>query len=282
MQETTQNHEAPVFSNTVLCTAFFELFNEDALETMARMQNDSVDLVVTSPPYDGMRLYNGYSFDFENIAKELFRVLKLGGVIVWIVGDETVNGSESGTSFKQALYFKGIGFNLYDTMIYSKKNYIPLTHKRYEQQFEYMFVFSKGKPKTFNPLMKDNKQVGQIKGGNFRQYKDVKGSRHKDIGVKKESIKPNIWVYNVGMANSTKDKIAFEHPAIFPEQLANDHIISWSNEGDLVYDPFAGSGTTGKMAILNNRKCVMSEISKEYCDIINRRLSDLSYQSGLF
>ena len=135
-----------------------------------------------------------------------------------------------------------------------------------------MFVLSKGKPNTFNPLMKPNKQVGQIKGGTFRQIKDKKGKRHKDVGVAKESIKPNIWFYNVGMANSTKDKFAFKHSAIFPEQLANDHILSWTNENDLVYDPFMGSGTTAKMSILNNRNWIGSEISSEYCDIIDERV----------
>lgn len=246
--------------------------NENCLDTMAKMSDNFIDLTVTSPPYDNLRTYNGYSFDFENIAKELYRVTKQGGVVVWVVGDATIKGSESGTSFRQALYFKEIGFNLHDTMIYQKSNYIPLTHNRYEQQFEYMFIFSKGKPKIFNPLMKQNKQVGQIKGGTFRQQKDKKGARHKDIGVAKESIKPNIWFYNVGMANSTKDKIAFKHPAIFPEQLANDHIISWSNENDLVYDPFMGSGTTAKMSILNKRNWIGSEISSEYCEIIEERI----------
>ena len=260
----------------------FLLFNESNLDTMLRMPDNFVDLVVTSPPYDDLRNYNGYSFDFEGVAKELYRVIKQGGVLVWIVNDKTNKGSESLTSFKQALYFKEIGFNVHDTMIYAKTNYIPLTHNRYEQQFEYMFVFSKGKPKTFNPLMKENKQVGQIKGGTFRQSKDEKGARHKDIGVAKESIKPNIWFYNVGMANSTKDKIAFNHPAIFPEQLANDHITSWSNEGDIIYDPFAGSGTTGKMAILNKRRCIMSEISSEYCEIIKRRLEPIINERTFF
>ena len=248
------------------------LYIENCLDTMWRMPDGFIDLTVTSPPYDNLRTYNGYSFDFEAVAKELFRVTKPGGVVVWVVGDQTVNGSETGTSFRQALFFKDIGFNVHDTMIYAKSNYIPLTHKRYEQQFEYMFIFSKGKPKTFNPLMKENKQVGQIKGGTFRQSKDEKGARHKDIGVAKESIKPNIWFYNVGMANSTKDKIAFQHSAIFPEQLASDHIISWSNPGDIVYDPFAGSGTTPKMSIINGRNWVASEISEEYAPIIEERV----------
>ena len=256
-----------------------KIYNENCIDTMAKMPDNFINLTVTSPPYDKLRDYNGYSFPFEDIAKELYRVTKEGGVVVWVVNDSTKNGSESLTSFRQAIYFKEIGFNVHDTMIYAKSNYIPLTHNRYEQQFEYMFVFSKGKPKTFNPLMKENKQVGQIKGGTFRQNKDEKGARHKDIGVAKESIKPNIWFYNVGMANSTKDKIAFNHSAIFPEQLAQDHILSWSNENDLIYDPFMGSGTTAKMAILNNRKFIGSEISEEYCKIIETRIKECG---GLF
>lgn len=248
------------------------IYNENNLDTMARMPDGFVDLTVTSPPYDSLRKYNGYSFDFESVAKELYRVTKPGGVVVWVVGDATVRGSETGTSFRQALYFMECGFSLHDTMIYAKNNYIPLTHNRYEQQFEFMFILSKGKPKTFNPTKKENLQVGAIKGGTFRQKKDEKGKRHKDIGVKKFSIRPNVWFYNVGMANSTKDRTAFDHPAIFPEALANDHIISWSNEGDMVYDPFSGSGTTAKMAYLNNRRYIGSEVSEEYCEISRKRL----------
>jgi len=255
-------------------------YNENCLDTMARMEDNFIDLTVTSPPYDDLRTYNGYSFDFESVAKELYRVTKNGGIVVWVVGDKTHKGSESGTSFKQALYFIECGFKLYDTMIYAKTNYIPLTHKRYEQQFEYMFILSKGKPNTFNPIMKLNKQVGAIKGGTFNQDGGNRlGKRHKDKGVAKESIKPNIWFYNVGMNNSSKDKIAFKHRAIFPEQLANDHIISWSNENDIVYDPFMGSGTTAKASKVSNRKYIGSEISKEYCNIIEQRLIECG---GLF
>ena len=251
-------------------------YNENCLDTMARMPDGFIDLTVTSPPYDNLRTYNGYSFDFEAVAKELFRVTKQFGVVVWVVGDATIKGSETGTSFKQALYFKEIGFNLHDTMIYAKNNYIPLTHNRYEQQFEYMFIFSKGRPKTFYPIMRDNAQAGRIKGGTFNQDGKTLSKRHKDIGVTSKSICPNIFFYNVGMMNSTKDRFAFEHRAVFPEQLANDHIISWSNEGDLIYDPFMGSGTTAKMSIINKRNWIGSEISEEYCKIIERRITTAS------
>lgn len=244
----------------------------DAKDELPKLPSECIDLTVTSPPYDNLREYNGYSFDFERIAQELYRVTKPGGVVVWVVGDATVNGSETGTSFQQALYFKEIGFNLHDTMIYAKTNYIPLTHNRYEQQFEYMFIVSKGKPSTFQPIMKTNWQRGAIKGGSFRQDRDNLGKRHKDVGVAKESFKPNIWFYDVGMNNSTRDKEAFKHPATFPEALVADQIRTWSQEGNLVLDPLNGSGTTTKMAYKLNRKYIGIDISQEYCDIAEQRL----------
>jgi|AntDeeMinimDraft_5_1070356.scaffolds.fasta_scaffold05401_1 site-specific DNA-methyltransferase (adenine-specific) len=256
-----------------------KVFNENCLDTMARMPDKFINLTVTSPPYDGLRAYNGYSFDFESIAKELYRVTKDGGVVVWIVGDKVIKGSESGTSFKQALFFKECGFNLHDTMIYNRST-IPLTHNRYEQEFEYMFIFSKGKPNTFNPIKIDySENTKKRRKTKYTNYKhrdnNEKGVPSKLGGLKKYGrIKGNIWNYKVGNHQSTKDKIAFKHPAIFPEKLANDHIISWSNEGDVIYDCFMGSGTTAKMAIINKRKWIGSEMSSEYCEIIDKRLND--------
>ena len=252
-----------------------KIYNENCLETMARMPDGFVDLTVTSPPYDNLRNYNGYSFDFEAVAKELYRVTKQGGVVVWVVGDQTIKGSESGTSFRQALYFKEIGFNLHDTMIYAKENYVPLTHNRYEQQFEYMFIFSKEKPKTFNPIMRDNIWKGNKTGGTFRHNGNDLEAKHTKGVVKDKSIRPNIWWYKVGKYKTSTDLISFKHPATFPEQLAQDHILSWSNEGDLVYDPFMGSGTTAKMAIINKRNWIGSEISKEYCEIAEKRINEI-------
>lgn len=246
-------------------------YNENCLETMAKMPDNFIDLTVTSPPYDDLRTYNGYSFEFEKIAKELYRVTKNGGVIVWIVGDATKNGSESGTSFRQALFFKEVGFNLHDTMIYQKST-PPLTHKRYEQNFEYMFVLSKGKPKTFNGLREPREYK---KNGTKNQYgKNKNNSIDWGFTTKNETrLKRNIWKYFAG--GGANDKHASKHPAPFPEQLANDHIISWSNENDLIYDPFMGSGTTAKMALLNNRNYIGSEISEEYCKIVTLRISQL-------
>ena len=258
-----------------------KIHNENCLDTMSRMPDDFVDLTVTSPPYDNLRDYNGYSFDFENIAKELYRVTKDGGVVVWIVGDATIKGSETGTSFKQALYFKEIGFNLNDTMIYRKLNYLPITSCRYEPQFEYMFILSKGKVKTFNPIMKPNKSAGN-KGGTHRHNGNDLEKLHTNNGIiKKEGRKTNVWDVACGSMNS-KDKISFKHPATFPEKLANDHIISWSNKDDIVYDCFMGSGTTAKMSLLNNRKYIGSEISKEYCNIASKRLIKYKTQNKLF
>ena len=250
-----------------------KIYNEDCLDTMAKMPDNFINLTVTSPPYDNLRQYNGYSFDFESIAKELFRVTKQGGVVVWIVGDETVKGSETGTSFKQALFFKEIGFNLHDTMIYQKSNPIPIQHNRYQPCFEYMFILSKGKPNAFNPIM-ENTVNPSGKLTITQREKDGSKNHGSGYGYKRNSkrYRHNVWKYNVGKNQTTKDSVAFEHPAIFPEQLANDHIISWTNEGDLVYDPFMGSGTVAKMCILNNRNWIGSEISSKYCEIIEERI----------
>lgn len=261
----------------------FLLFKESNLDTMKRMPDNFIDLTVTSPPYDNLRDYKGYGFSFEEIARELYRVTKQGGVVVWVVGDATVKGSETGTSFRQALYFKEIGFNLFDTMIYAKPPRGAVgNNKTYWQTFEYMFVLSKGKPKTIN-LIIDRKNK-ESREGDYGTKRIENGEllKVKRGGYSEYGRRTNIWVYGIGKGQSTKDNIAFEHPAIFPEQLANDHIISWSNEGDIVYDPFAGSGTTGKMAIINKRKCIMSEISSEYCEIIKKRLELIINERTLF
>ena len=252
------------------------IYNMDCLEGMKQMEAESVDLTVTSPPYDNLRTYNGYCFDFENIARELYRVTKQGGVVVWVVGDATIDGDETGMSFRQALFFKEIGFKLHDTMIYKKSSVACYDPKclRYKQCFEYMFVLSKGKPKTFNSI--NDKPV--LKKGNTHDSphgRDPKGNRRwhrKPYEISEYQARFNIWEYNVGNNCSTRDDIAFKHPAIFPERLAADHIRSWSNEGDIVLDPFMGSGTTAKVARALGRHYIGFEISAEYCDIIRQRL----------
>lgn len=249
----------------------------DCLDKMKDISDNSIDLTVTSPPYDNLRTYggviDGWSFEkFQGIAKELYRITKEGGVVVWVVGDATIKGSETGTSFKQALYFMECGFNLHDTMIFQKETPTwNISSKRYRQHIEYMFVFSKGKPKTFNPI-----EDVKVKNLSPRKCKSNRnGVAHYEMYVPKKEFtcRGNIWKYNVG-SSSTKDKFAFNHPAIFPEALANDHILSWSNEGDTVFDPFTGSGTTGKMAILNNRNFIGIELNEEYFKIAERRIEE--------
>lgn len=232
-----------------------------------------VDLTVTSPPYDNLRTYkNTCEWDFEvfkEVAKCLYDITKDGGVVVWVVGDATVNGSETGTSFRQALYFMEIGFKLYDTMIWSKPSPAVPTESRYYDTFEYMFVFSKGKPKTLNLLQdRQNKSTGSVSNKETRSCREDRKVKSEKRIVKAYSRRFNVWEISRGH-NKT------EHPAVFPEQLAKDHVLSWSNEGDVVLDPFMGSGTTGKMALLNNRRFIGIEKVKEYFDISKNRIDDI-------
>ena len=251
------------------------IYNEDCRDTMQRMKEEGVkvDLTVTSCPYDNLRSYHNscsWNFDiFKEVAQLLYDITADGGVLVWVVGDATINGSETGTSFKQALYFMECGFKLHDTMLFEKNSSsfpAKRTGNRYTQIFEYMFVFSKGKPKTAHLICdKENKwknftnwgkNTNYNKNGELIQTNDIKP-------VPEFSPRNNIWKYTVGF-NINEGK----HPAVFPYQLAEDHILTWSNEGDLVFDPFTGSGTTASAALCNNRKFIGSEIDKTYFDFI--------------
>lgn len=258
------------------------IFCGDCVQIMKQMDDACIDLTVTSPPYDNLRTYNGnidqWNFEkFKEIAKELYRVTADGGVVVWIVADATIKGSETGTSFRQALHFMDCGFNLHDTMIWSKPSFtaVGALKTRYAQTFEYMFVFSKGKIKTFNALKdrktksrsKDKHGMIRQKDGSFRPMSN-RGKQYGEFG-----IRYNVWNLPPVMSNIERKG----HPAQFPEQLANDHILSWSNPGDIVFDPFMGSGTTAKMAMLNNRRFIGCEISEEYCNIIKDRLNNVQY-----
>ncbi len=251
-----------------------KIISGDSAVVLQSFPPDCIDLTVTSPPYDNLRTYNGFTFDFETIARELFRVTKAGGVVVWVVGDATVNGSETGTSFRQALYFMQCGFNLHDTMIWNKRNCSSVgSLNRYENTFEYMFIMSKGKPKTSNIIKdKPNKRSGELQSGSIRQ-KD--GSVRKTSQYGKREIaeygrRSNVW--DIFPAKSKSERL---HPAPFPEALAQDHILSWSNEGDIVLDCFSGSGTTPKMAKLLNRHYIGIDTSAEYVAIANERLAQL-------
>ena len=241
---------------------------------MKDIPDGSVDLTVTSPPYDNIRTYNG-NIDqwneqkWKGVIKDLFRVTKQGGIVVWVVGDATIKGSETGTSFKQALWAKECGFNLHDTMIWKKHsfNHDPRGH-RYKQYFEYMLIFSKGKPATYNeikdvPVKNAGKVIKSSKrkpDGNMRNYGEIK--------LNDFQARSNIWEIN-----SVNKSL---HPAPFPEKLAHDHIISWSNEGDTVLDPMMGSGTTGKMAKQLGRNFIGIELDPEYIKIAEARIASAS------
>ena len=255
-----------------------KIYNENHLDTMSRMPDDFIDLTITSPPYDDLRNYNGYSFDFEKIAHSLFRVTKNGGVVVWVVGDLTKKGSESLRSFEHALYLKNeVGFRIHDTMIYRKLNPTPNAGNRYQQCFEYMFVLSKGNPKIVNIQLRKRRNKCNDKR-TYRKKKFLRNSEGEfnsgEHFIKEFVPRDNIFEYYVGGGNSSKDKIASKHPAIFPEKLVKDHIITWSNPGDLIYDPMMGSGTVAKMAIINGRNYIGSEISESYCEIAQERIKD--------
>lgn len=271
-----------------------KIFYGNNIETIKNLPDNSIDLVVTSPPYDNLRTYcgkldksktyeGGYSFPFQEIAREIKRVLKEGGVCVWVVGDETVKGfdggtTESGSSFRQALYFQQIGLNIFDTMIYKKNGPSFPSKDKYYQIFEYMFVFSKGKPKTFNPIEdRKNKWFGTGSFGTSTMRK-TDGSivqTDKKKTVKEFGVRFNIWNYNTGFGYTTKDKFAYDHPAMFPENLVYDHILSWTNEGDVVLDPYMGSGTVAKMSIITNRHYVGLELNKDdYKPIIDKRIEE--------
>ena len=255
-----------------------EVYTLDCINLMKEMKDNFVDLTVTSPPYDDLRNYNGYKFDFEKIAKELFRITKEGGVVIWVVGDR-INGGYSLTSFRHALFFKEIGFNIHDIMIYRKKNTPFMRKSAYTNCYEFMFVLSKGKPKTFNPL----KEKTVRSGYELLPYnKKADAINKKKMGkLNDEKVKTNIWAYAVGLGGTTRDRIAFKHPAVFPEKLAEDHILSWSNEGDLVFDPLCGSGTTCKMAKLHKRNYIGCDISEEYCKIAQERIKMIETQQKL-
>jgi site-specific DNA-methyltransferase (adenine-specific) len=248
-----------------------KIISGDSAVILQSFPPDCIDLSIQSPPYDGIRIYNGYSFDFETIARQLFRVTKAGGVVVWVVGDETKNGSESGTSFRQALYFMQCGFILNDTMIYQKENPIPqFKSTRYTNAFEYMFIFSRGKPKTFNPIKEPSRSFGRV-DKNYKGQRFANGIHNtKEVKqVRKEKLLTNIWIYD---AANDIERIK-NHPAQFPMSLASDHIKTWSNECDVVLDCFSGSGTTLKMAKLLNRHYIGIDTSVEYVALANERLA---------
>ena len=241
-----------------------QIYAGECADMMSRLPDGCIDLTVTSPPYDNLRDYNGYTLDWQAVIKQLYRVTKPGGVVVWVVADATINGSETGTSFRQALWAMECGFNLHDTMIYHTSKQ-PMNDNRYQTCFEYMFVFSYGSPMTFNPIKVRSKYAGEKVNSTFYNTDGSKKNRWHTERVSEYKTKENIWYFVERPANG--------HPAIFPEALARDHIISWSNPGDLVLDPFMGSGTTAKMAMQNGRDYLGFDISPEYVELAKKRVA---------
>jgi len=260
-----------------------KIIEGNCIEIMQQFENDVIDLTVTSPPYDNLRNYKGYIFPFEDIVKELYRITKPGGVVVWVVADATIDATETGTSFKQALFFKEVGFNLHDTMIFRKINPIPqIYRKRYNNEFEYMFVFSKGVVKTHNPIMVDCLHANlKLNGTTYKNYSKNEQTRTKMAKpVKDKKIKGNIWEYVVG--KKQEDQEAKGHPAPFPCDLVRDHIKSWTNQGDIVFDPMSGSGTTARVACEMGRQFIGIDLSKEYCELARQRVKLITDAPTLF
>ena len=247
-----------------------QIYCGDNTSLIKEIKSNEIDLTITSPPYDSLRTYDGYSWNYQELIKELYRVTKIGGVVVWIIADATINGSETGSSFKQALYFIECGFNLHDTMIWKKDTCGMPSKVRYGQSFEYMFIFTKGKLKTFNPI-KDrvNKYAGSKIHGTYR---DKMGKLHKRSGdwinhtIPEMGARFNVWEISTEKNNKTG------HPAIFPCSLAKDHIVTWSNPGDIVLDPFMGSGTVALACKETDRNYIGFEISSDYVKIANDRI----------
>lgn len=254
----------------------------DSADMLAQLPDGCIDLTVTSPPYDNLRTYNGFVFDFERTAKQLWRVTKLGGVVVWVVGDGTTDNGESCTSFREILGFVSIGFRLHQTLIYEKTGHPFPPVNKYYQTTEYMFVCSRGVPKSINLLRVPNSYTDKRRTPPLTRQKDGSMERMKYQLGNKDRIRDNVWRYNTGGGHSAKESFAHEHPAIFPEQLAHDHILSWSNPGDIVLDPMCGSGTTLKMAKTLERDYLGFDISQEYVDLSNRRVDGVSMPMNLF
>ena len=261
-----------------------DIYCGDSAVMLAALPDGCIDLTVTSPPYDdmdddfnpiparGLRQYNGYTWDFKELARQLYRVTKPGGVVVWIVGDPTIDGSESLASSLQKIYFRRVGFNLHDTMIY-RKTKPPMNDRRYQDNFEYMFVLTRGRPQVFNPILEKRKWKDGRKIKSYHREADGNGFRSNTRQNAEMVIPVNVWEYNTGGGQSASDDIAYSHPAIFPESLTRDHIISWSNPGDIVLDIFAGSGTTAKMSKLFHRHWLGFDISQEYVNLARRRVA---------
>lgn len=245
------------------------------------LEAGSAQLVVTSPPYDKLRTYGGHEWEFEPVARELYRVLCDGGIVCWNVGDSVVDGSETLTSAKQAIYFKEqCGFRVHDTMIYQKYNFSSPERVRYHQIFEYVFILSKGEPRAFNPIRdKPNKTAGMAAAG-VPTKRMQNGTLTKIVRTVQTSaefgMRGNVWLG--ATAGQEEFCTSSDHPARMPQWLARDLVLSWSNPGDTVLDPFFGSGTTGKAAELLGRNWIGIEINSEYEQLSRDRTAQQGIQ----
>lgn len=249
----------------------------DCAKLLLEMDASSVDMVLTSPPYDDMRHYGGFSLDFDAVINGIFHVLKKGGVCVWVAGDQMIRGSESGTCFRTALSFMEHGFKLHDTMIYRKRNPMPNIRNdmvRYHQSFEYMFCFTKGRPTKFNPIKIPCLRCGETRGYSFRNHGKDDLEHREPSAISEERVADNVFTYSVGSFLTTQYAPAFKHPAVFPEKLARDQIASWTNAGDVVLDPMCGSGTTLFCAYALGRKAIGIDLSEDYIELAMQRISE--------
>lgn len=266
----------------------------DCVEVLSTFPDEFVDITISSPPYGKIRDYaNGNSYNFLLLAEQLYRVVKEGGLVAWIRNDTVEDGSKTGDTFKQTIEFMNVGFNLYDVLIWEKSGVSYPANGRYTGIHEYIILLSKGKPKVFNPIkdvpklwegswgkLTTRNQDGSLTYQNLENEGKAKSGRD-DTGKYGYKQRTTIWKINNGFGFNTKDEIAKEHPAIFPETLCHDIIVSWSNEGDLVLDPFCGSGTTLKMAKILNRNYIGIDISQRYCDISKQRVDNTEQQLTL-
>ena len=245
----------------------------DCVQGMKGLPSEIIPLTVTSPPYDDLRTYDGLAeWDFMNVARELYRITMPGGVVVWVVQEQIINGSESGESSRQRLAFANIGFRLHHTMVMARTSGYQFSHARYGRPLEDAFILSKGPPRYFCSIRdQKNKSAGQSRNKTNRNP-DGSFDRAGRWTTNPYGVRGPIWLYHTGKHHTAKEDYAFDHPALMPEQMAEDHIVSWSKVGDLIFDPFAGAGTTLKMAMLNHRRFLGFEINPKYVKLARRRL----------
>lgn len=262
--------------------ALNKIHHFDAVVGLRLLPADCIDLTLTSPPYDWIRDYNGTfdpaKFPFVRIAEELYRITAPGGVVLWITRDQQQDCCESGTSAKQMLYFKNIGFNV-QTMIVDS---ISARHRRYCYGMppQFCFVLSKGRPKAFHPIRdKPNTEPGRIKSWSARN-RDGRIRKGKPKEIPKYGRRSHIWLYPTGFGLVSDDPLPRNAPAPMVETVAGDLMLSYSNPGDLILDPMAGLGTTGKVAVKLNRQFIGFERVRKYCDVANDRVRQAFEQKG--